>query len=159
MFSLNLAPNLPNLLKPYHVLNTLISPGCSIMNSRIRKKNTIFLEPLSCFCNISLNTSILNMQSGWKTIDNKSYNQLLITQDMIENNRQASDEKMKKYCSKSDRKDSKLDNIQQWSKIWCIIIKIRIISQTIWIHYRPRVLPLWYQLTRRIYNQRVEILQ
>ena len=51
------------------------------------------------------------MPSGKNKIDNKSYEHLLITQDMIDDNRKASDEKMKKYYSKLDKQDSKLDNI------------------------------------------------
>ena len=51
------------------------------------------------------------MPSGWNKIDNKSYYQFLITQDIIDDNRQAYDEKMKKYYSKLDKQDSKLDNI------------------------------------------------
>ena len=37
--------------------------------------------------------------------------QFLITQYMIDDNSQPSDEKMKKYYSKLDKQDSKLDNI------------------------------------------------
>ena len=51
------------------------------------------------------------MPSGRNNIDNKSYDQLLILQDMIDDNRQSSDEKMKKYYSKLDKQDSKLFNI------------------------------------------------
>ena len=43
------------------------------------------------------------MTSGKNKIDNKSHEHLLITQDMIDDNRQASDEKMKKYESKLDK--------------------------------------------------------
>ena len=50
------------------------------------------------------------MQSGWNNIDNMSYEQFLITQYIIDDNRQSSDEKMKKYYSKLDKQDSKLDN-------------------------------------------------
>ena len=50
------------------------------------------------------------MPSGWNNIYNKSYEQFLITQYIIDDNRQASDEKMKKYYSKLDKQDSKLDN-------------------------------------------------
>ena len=51
------------------------------------------------------------MPSGWNNIDNKSYDQFLITPDIIDDSRQAYDEKMKKYYSKLDKQDSKLDNI------------------------------------------------
>ena len=51
------------------------------------------------------------MSSGKYKIDNKSYDHLLITQDMIDDNRKAPDEKMKKYYSKLDKQGYKLDNI------------------------------------------------
>ena len=50
------------------------------------------------------------MPSERNRIDNKSYEQFLITQDMIDDNRQASDDKIKKYYSKLDKQDSKLEN-------------------------------------------------
>ena len=68
----------------------------------MRQENSNFLEPLSFFCNTNLNTPRFNMTSGLNKIDNKSYEQILITQYMIDYNRQASDEKMKKYYSKLD---------------------------------------------------------
>ena len=48
---------------------------------------------------------------------------------------------------------------RQWSKIWCIRIKIRIIFQTIWINHMNVILPLWSHITRRLYHWKVEILQ
>ena len=42
--------------------------------------------------------------------------QFLITQYMIDDNSQASDEKMKKYYSKLDKQDSKLENISSMIK-------------------------------------------
>ena len=42
--------------------------------------------------------------------------QFLITQYMIDDNIQSSDEKMKKYYSKLDKQDSKLDNIIEMIK-------------------------------------------
>ena len=56
------------------------------------------------------------MPSLRNNIDNKSYDQLLIMQDMIYDNMQASDEKMNKYYSKLDKQDSKLDNIVEMTK-------------------------------------------
>ena len=93
------------------MLNTLISPGYSIINSHIRQKSTNFLEPLPYFDNTALNTSRFKKTSRRNNIDNKLDDQFLITQDMIDENRQAYDEKMKKYYSKLDKQDSKLDNI------------------------------------------------
>ena len=43
------------------------------------------------------------MPSEQNNIDNKSNYQFLITQDMIDDNRQASDEKIRKYYSKLDK--------------------------------------------------------
>ena len=51
------------------------------------------------------------MQNELYVFDKKSYEQLLITQNNIDDNRQGYDEKMKKYFSKLDKQDSKLDNI------------------------------------------------
>ena len=51
------------------------------------------------------------MPSGQDNIYNKSDDQFLITQDIIDENRQDYDEKMKKCYSKLDKQDSKLDNI------------------------------------------------
>ena len=51
------------------------------------------------------------MHSGLNNIDNKSDDQLLITQDMIDDNRQASEDKIKKYYSKLEKQDSTPDNI------------------------------------------------
>ena len=48
---------------------------------------------------------------------------------------------------------------QQLSIIRCIRIKIRITHHTICIHHRPRFLPLWSQLTRRLYHWKAKILQ
>ena len=48
---------------------------------------------------------------------------------------------------------------QQWSKIWCIRIKIRMIRQKIYIHHRPMVLPLCSQIKRRIHHWDMDILQ
>ena len=57
------------------------------------------------------------MPSGQKNIDNKLDDQLLITQYMIDDSSQASDEKMNKYYSKLYKQDSKLDNIIEMIKI------------------------------------------
>ena len=71
--------------------------------------------------------------------------QLLIIQDTIDDNKQASDEKMNTY-------DSKLDKMMNHNKI-------QITRQTGWIYQSPMILPLCYQLTRRLQYWDVEILK
>ena len=53
------------------------------------------ITPLYYLFYPGLHTSIFNIPSGKNKMDNKSYDQLLIMQAMIESNKQDSDEKMK----------------------------------------------------------------
>ena len=56
------------------------------------------------------------MPSGLNKIDDKLDYLLLITLAIIDDNSQASDEKMKRYYSKLDKQYSKLENITEMIK-------------------------------------------
>ena len=56
------------------------------------------------------------MPSGLNKIDDKLDYLILITLAIIDDNSQASDEKMKRYYSKLDKQYSKLENIMEMIK-------------------------------------------
>ena len=56
------------------------------------------------------------MTSGGGGIGNKLDDRLLIMQDMINDKRQAFDQKVKKYDSKLEKQDSKLDKLTEMVK-------------------------------------------
>ena len=78
---------------------------------------------------------------------------------MIDDNSQDYVEKMNKYYSKLDKQDSKLDNVIEMIKNMMYQNQNSNHPPEIWIHHRTMVLPLWSQLTRRLYHWKVEILK
>ena len=111
---------------------------------------------MSCFCTPALNTSRFYMPSGriiWRSshiTSSLSQKIWLVTTGKL---------LMRKWTSNLTKKTINLTIPQQWSKIWCIRIKFRIILQAIWINHRLRFLPLWSQIRRRLYHWKVEIPQ
>ena len=66
--------------------------------------------------NPELHTSGFNIPSVQNNIDKISDDKLLIIESIIDDNRKASDKTMKKYYSKIDKQDSKLENLMAMIK-------------------------------------------
>ena len=81
-------PNLPNFLNPNNILNTLISPGYSLINSHLRHIVPLFIPQAS------------KCQKGGSNMYNNPDEQFLIIQSKIEANMQETDEKQTKTDEK-----------------------------------------------------------
>ena len=65
------------------MLNTLISPGYYLINAHLRQISPIFHNhsPISIILSLIYQAAIYQVE---KNMDKKSYNQLIIIQDMID---------------------------------------------------------------------------